>query len=85
MNPLDIAVIGVSAVLLVSVYRIATGPSAADRTVAADLLTFSVVGVLVLVGARWERVGTFDLVLVATLVSFLAAVSLARGLMGGRR
>lgn len=85
MSPLDIAVVGVSAVLVVAIYRIVVGPTSADRTVAADLLTFSVVGVLVLVGARWERVGTFDLVLVATLVAFLSAVSLARALMGGRR
>lgn len=85
MSPLDIAIVGVAAVLLAAVYRIARGPTAADRAIAADLLTFSVVGLLVLVGARLERLGTFDLVLIATLVSFLAAVSLARGLMGGRR
>lgn len=85
MNPLDIAIVGVAVVLLIAVYRIAHGPTGADRAVAADLLTFSVVGVLVLVGARLERLGTFDLVLVATLVTFLSAVSLARGLMGGRR
>lgn len=85
MNPLDIAIIGVAAVLLIAVYRIVAGPTGADRAVAADLLTFSVVGVLVLAGARLERLGTFDLVLIATLVTFLSAVSLARGLMGGRR
>lgn len=85
MSPLDIAITGVAAVLLAAVYRIIRGPTAADRAVAADLLTFSVVGILVLIGARWERMGTFDLVLIATLVTFLAAVSLARGLMGGRR
>lgn len=85
MNPLDIAIVGVAAVLLAAVYRIVRGPTAADRAVAADLLTFSVVGLLVLAGARLERLGTFDLVLIATLVTFLAAVSLARGLMGGRR
>lgn len=85
MSPLDIAIVCIAAVLLGSVYRIIAGPTAADRAVAADLLTFSVVGILVLIGARLERMGTFDLVLIATLVSFLAAVSLARGLMGGRR
>lgn len=85
MNPLDIAIIGVAAVLLVAVFRIVRGPTGADRAVAADLLTFSVVGVLVLVGARLGRMATFDLVLIATLVTFLSAVSLARGLMVGRR
>lgn len=85
MSPLDIAILGVAAVLLAAVYRIVRGPTPADRAIAADLLTFSVVGVLVLAGARLERLGTFDLVLVATLVTFLTAVSLARGVMGGRR
>ena len=85
MSPLDIAIVGVAAVLLIAVFRISRGPTAADRAIAADLLTFSVVGLLVLGGARLERLGTFDLVLIATLVTFLAAVSLARGLTGGRR
>jgi multisubunit Na+/H+ antiporter MnhF subunit len=85
MNPLDIAIVACSIALLLSVWRIARGPSPADRVVAADLLTFSLVGLIALVGTRMASVGTFDLVLIATLVAFLAAVSLARALTGGKR
>ncbi|MDO5662447.1 MAG: monovalent cation/H+ antiporter complex subunit F [Brachybacterium sp.] len=84
-TPLDIAIGAVAIALLVAVQHIARGPSPADRAIAADLLTFSMVGLIALVGARLVRAGTFDLVLIATLVTFLAAVSLARGLTGGER
>lgn len=85
MNVLDIAIAGCAVALLVSVYHIARGPTAADRAVAADLLTFSVVALIALIGTRLARTGTFDLVVIATLVAFLAAVSIARALTGGRR
>lgn len=85
MIVLDIAIGCCAVALLVSVFHIARGPSAADRAVAADLLTFSVVALIALIGTRLGRVGTLDLVVIATLVAFLAAVSLARGLSGGRR
>jgi multicomponent Na+:H+ antiporter subunit F len=82
---LDIAIAGCFVALLISVLRIVLGPTAADRTVAADLLTFSVIGLLALYGTKHASQGTFDLILVATLVAFLAAVSLARALTRGRR
>lgn len=85
MIVIDIAIIACSLALLISAWRIARGPTPADRAVAADLLTFSLIGLLALVGTRMASVGTFDLVVVATLVAFLAAVSLARALTGGRR
>lgn len=81
----DVAIVAVGFALLVSALRIAVGPTPADRAVAADLLTFAVVAMFALVGVRTASVGTFDVVLVATLVAFLAAVSLARAIGGGRR
>lgn len=85
MNALDIATFGCAVAMLASVYHIARGPSAADRAVAADLLTFSLVALVALFGVQLGRTGTFDIVLMATLVAFLAAVSLSRALSGGRR
>ncbi|MEU5554388.1 monovalent cation/H+ antiporter complex subunit F [Micromonospora sp. NPDC047793] len=82
---LDIAIAGCGFAFLVSAYRIARGPTPADRAIAADLLTFAVIGLIALIGVRAHRHGTFDLVLVATLVAFLAAVSLARAIANGRR
>lgn len=85
MMVLDIAIAGCAVALLASVYRIAAGPGPADRAIGADLLTFTVVGLIVLIGTRAGHTGTFDLVLVATLVAFLAAVSLARAITRGHR
>lgn len=85
MIAVDIAIAGCALAFLVAAWRVAAGPTPADRVVAADLLTFSLIGLVALVGTRLARVGTFDLVIVATLVAFLAAVSLARALTGGHR
>lgn len=85
MIALDLAIVCCGAVFLASAVRIASGPTPADRVIAADLLTFSLIALIALVGTRSSSKGTFDLVLVATLVAFLAAVSLARALTGGQR
>ncbi len=85
MIVIDIAVAGLAVAFLAAAWRVVAGPTPADRVVAADLLTFSVIGLVALVGTRLARAGTFDLVIVATLVAFLAAVSLARALTGGHR
>ncbi|KSW30297.1 MULTISPECIES: monovalent cation/H+ antiporter complex subunit F [Cellulomonas] len=85
MIVIDIAVAGLAVAFLVAAWRVVAGPTPADRVVAADLLTFSLIGLVALVGTRLARAGTFDLVIVATLVAFLAAVSLARALTGGHR
>lgn len=82
---LDIAIVGCVLSLLIATLRIVRGPTPADRVVAADLLTFSAVGLLALLGTRFVREATFDLVLIATLVTFLSAVALARALVRGTR
>lgn len=85
MIGLDIAIVCCAVAFVLATYRVGAGPTPADRTVAADLLTFSVIALVALIGTRMASRGTFDLVLVATVVAFLAAVSLARALTGGRR
>ena len=66
-------------------YRIVVGPLDADRAVSGDLLTFSVLGMLVLFGVRADNPWTFDLVLIAAVVAFLSGMSLARALTRGKR
>ena len=85
MIGVDIAIGGVTLAVLLAAWRIVVGPTPADRVVAADLLSFSVVALIGLVGVRTASTATLDLVLVATLVAFLAAVSLARILTRGWR
>lgn len=78
-----IAIITVSC--LTATYRMLTGPTDADRTIGADLLLFGVVGLIALFGVLTANRFTFDIVLVAALVGFLGALSLARALTRGKR
>lgn len=78
--------IGLIAVAVVAAaYRIVFGPKDADRAVAADLLFFSIIGLITLLGVLSGSASTFDIVLIATLVGFLAALSLGRALTKGKR
>ncbi|GAB98098.1 multicomponent Na+:H+ antiporter subunit F [Kineosphaera limosa] len=80
-----IAIAGLVFAGLCGSYRIAVGPSDGDRVAAADLLTFSFIGLIAVIGLRVGSLGSLDLVILATLVAFLAAVSLARALTRGAR
>lgn len=71
--------------ILASAYRMTTGPTDADRALAADLLFFTIIGVIALVGILISSSATYDILLIATLVGFLAIVSLARALTRGKR
>jgi multicomponent Na+:H+ antiporter subunit F len=73
------------AACLASTYRMIAGPAEADRVVAADLLLFGMVGIIALVGVRTASAATFDIVLVASMIAFLGALSLARTLTRGNR
>lgn len=66
-------------------YRMLIGPTAADRAAAADLLLVAVVGLVALIGYQNSSNYIFDIALVAALVGFISAVSLARALTGGVR
>lgn len=85
MIGLDVAIVVLVGVCALSAVRMLRGPHDADRAVAADLLMFAVLALIVLIGVRSGSIAAFDLVLVGTLVGFLSALSLARALTRGRR
>ncbi|MBN9200463.1 monovalent cation/H+ antiporter complex subunit F [Microbacterium aurantiacum] len=85
MIGLDIAIGILALSMLVTTYRMLTGPDDADRVVAADLILFGAVGLIAVIGVRVAATYAFDIVLVATVVGFLAALSLARALTRGKR
>ena len=84
MNPLDIAIGALALTLLPAMWRIIRGPSAADRAVASDLVFFVFVAAVALLAVRLDLAGLFDIVIVATVVGFLAPVTLARLIDRGR-
>lgn len=71
--------------VVVAGVRMYLGPNDANRAVASDLLFFAIIGMVALIGLLAASTAVFDLVLVATLVGFLATLSLARALTNGRR
>ncbi|GAA1054005.1 multicomponent Na+:H+ antiporter subunit F [Dietzia sp. 2505] len=85
MIVVDIAIVLVSIAAVLSSYRMVRGPHAGDRAIAADLLFFAFIALLALVGVRVDSPFVYDLVLVATLVGLVSALSLARLMSGGRR
>ncbi|MEX5297288.1 monovalent cation/H+ antiporter complex subunit F [Kocuria sp. CPCC 205292] len=78
-------VLVLTASVVVAGVRMFVGPNDANRVIASDLLFFSVIGLIALLGVLVGSRAVFDLVLVATLVGLLATVSLARALTNGRR
>ncbi|MFI7580827.1 monovalent cation/H+ antiporter complex subunit F [Kocuria sp. M1N1S27] len=78
-------VLVLAASVVVAGVRMFRGPNDANRAIASDLLFFAVVGLIALFGVLAMSPPVFDLVLIATLVGFLATLSLSRALTKGRR
>ena len=85
MAGFTIAIVVLALAAVTSLYRMLAGPTDADRAVSADLVFFGIVGLIALVGVRFSHGFTADLVVIAALVGFLSALSLARALTRGKR
>jgi multicomponent Na+:H+ antiporter subunit F len=85
MIGLDLGILVLTLACLATTVRMLAGPAEADRAIAGDLLLFGIVGLIALVGVRIGSGYTFDIVLVASVVGFLSALSLARALTRGKR
>lgn len=80
---LDAALVVLALTMLVAIGRLLAGPTDADRGLAVDLGFVVAVAAIALLAVRLDTPALLDLVLVATLVGFLATVALAQ-LLGGR-
>jgi multicomponent K+:H+ antiporter subunit F len=67
-----------------ALYRVVTGPGAADRAVAADTLSTIVVGMICVLSVKLSSALYFDAVWILTLIGFLGSASIARYLARGR-
>jgi len=79
---LDLAGLAALAMLLVSMvlvlWRMAAGPTAADRVIALDLLSTLVVAFLVTVSIHARETGYLDVAIAYACIAFLGTVALAR-------
>lgn len=80
---LDIVLVALVLSMTVVIVRLVIGPTDADRAAALDLAFVHVLAAVAVLAVRLEIPAILDLVLVGTLVGFLATVALAR-LLGGR-
>jgi multicomponent Na+:H+ antiporter subunit F len=82
MNAFDWVLLLLVVAFFAGLLRVALGPSLADRAVAADVCLFVVVSGLAVLSLRLDAPVFLDVVLVATLLGFVATVSLARLIEG---
>lgn len=82
---LEVALILLGTGMLLAAFRAYIGPTINDRAVASDLIFFAIIGFIALIGLRTNIEALFDIILIATLLGFMAALSMARLGTGGRR
>lgn len=82
IGPLEIGLtIGLALVMLsvlLGFYRLAKGPTLADRVVALDMMTVSIVAFCALFAVYADATAFLDVAIVLALVGFLSTVALAR-------
>ncbi len=80
---LDLALAALAVTFALTVLRAVVGPTVADRAVAADVALYIVVAAIALLVLRSGAESFLDVILIATLLGFLATVAL--GVLVGRR
>ncbi len=84
MSLLDADLLLLAIAFAISLLRAVRGPSVADRAVAADVGLYAIVAAITLLAVRSGSTAFIDVVLIATLLGFLATVALS-ALVGRRR
>ena len=80
-----IAIAILSAGILLGLYRIVTATDGASRAVVGDLVYFSAIGIMVLLGMLVRSAVVVDAALIASVLGFVATIALARILTRGER
>lgn len=83
MTWIDVSLAVLALTFPLALVRAWIGPSVADRAVAADVGLYVVVAAIALLAVRTGTESFIDVVLMATLLGFLATVAL--GFLAGRR
>lgn len=78
MSPLDVPLVLLAVAFVTALVRLGTGPTLADRAIAAEVCLVSVVAAIALLGARSGTSHSLDAVVVATLLQFVATIALGR-------
>ena len=76
MTGIDLALAGLALAFAFGLVRAVRGPHVADRALAADLGFYTIVAAIALLALRTRFEAFLDVVLVATLLGFLATIAL---------
>lgn len=76
MIGIDLALLGLAIAFALSLVRAIRGPHVADRALAADLGFYTIVSAIALLALRTGASEFLDVVLVTTLLGFLATIAL---------
>lgn len=80
---LHFALGAVSLALALTAWRLVTGPETTDRVLAVDTLYLNTVGLVILLGIRFQSELLFEAALVIAMLGFIATVALARFIARG--
>lgn len=78
---LCLSALGVS--MAICLWRVARGPTLADRALALDTMALNLLVVIVLLSIRYATVAYFDAVLVVAVLGFLGTTALAKYMIKG--
>lgn len=66
---------GLTAAILLGLFRLARGPTLLDRILSFDLIATCAVGMTVLLSARWQTPVYLELILIFSLLGFIGTVA----------
>ena len=82
-NEYIIALIALLICVIMSIIRVARGPTAPDRIVGLDTINTIVISSMVIFGAAFREVIYIDVAIVYALLSFISTLFIAKYLEGG--
>jgi multisubunit Na+/H+ antiporter MnhF subunit len=80
----SVSLLGLFATAALCLYRIVIGPHAADRAIAFDTLSNTIIAMLCVLCVHWGSALYFDAVWILTLVGFIGTAAIAKYLARGR-
>lgn len=73
-----IATFGISAALLLNLYRLAAGPSVLDRVLALDTATINAIALIVVLGLWFGTTMYFEAAMLFAMVGFISTVAFCK-------
>ena len=80
---LTIGYLSFAAALLMNLWRLARGPSMADRILALDTMVVNVIAIVALLGISYDTAIYFEASMLLAMVGFVSTVALAKFILRG--